>query len=111
MSSVSVASQERSEVAREPGSDQAVDALPISRFIWGAGIECSFLPHMNVDQFQWTQHNRAWRDDFRLAKNELGISHLRYAFPWHVLESQRGKLEWGYADERVQEARDLGLDL
>src|SRR5690242_17292939 len=62
----------------------AVQSLPITQFIFGAGIECSFIPHLNVDQFQWTQHNRFWRDDFRLAKDELGVSHLRYAFPWHV---------------------------
>ncbi len=86
-------------------------SLPLQQFVWGAGIECSFLPHLDVDQFQWTQHNRYWREDFRLAKNELGIGHLRYAFPWHHLEPQRGKFEWGYADERVEEAQKLGLNL
>jgi hypothetical protein len=66
-----------------------VESLPITQFVWGAGIECSFLPHLNVDQFNWTQHDRFWREDLARAKNELGISHLRYAFPWHVLEPQR----------------------
>ena len=37
------------------------------KFAWGAGIECSFIPHLNVDQFEWTQHNRFWRDDFKLG--------------------------------------------
>src|SRR2546423_1115559 len=102
----------RADTARAPGGARAAAALqslPITQFIWGAGIECSFLPHINVDQFQWTQHNRYWREDFRLAKNELGISHLRYAFPWHVIESERGRLDWSFADERVEEAQKLGL--
>jgi beta-glucosidase/6-phospho-beta-glucosidase/beta-galactosidase/glycosyltransferase involved in cell wall biosynthesis len=88
-----------------------VESLPITKFVWGAGIECSFLPHLNVDQFNWTQHDRFWREDLARAKNELGISHLRYAFPWHVLEPQRGKFDWSYADERMAEFDKLGLDV
>ena len=51
--------------------------LPFAEFIWGAGVECSFLPHLKVDQFQWTQHDRFWRDDLRRAKEELGLTHIR----------------------------------
>jgi len=85
--------------------------MPFTQFVWGAGIECSFLPHLDVDQFEWTQHNKFWREDFRLAKNDLGVSHLRYAMPWHKLEPSRGRFDWSYADERVEEAQKLGLDL
>ncbi len=53
--------------------------LPFDSFVWGAGIECSFIPHLNVDQFQWTQHERFWREDLARARDELGITHLRYA--------------------------------
>src|SRR5947209_7809231 len=80
-----------------------LNALPFTQFVWGAGIECSFLPHLNVDQFSWTQHDRFWREDLRRAKEELGITHLRYAFPWHVLEPQRGKFDWTLSDERIEE--------
>lgn len=80
-------------------------------FIWGAGIECSFLPHLNVDQFNWTQHDRFWREDFIRAKNELGISHLRYAFPWHVLEPTRGIFDWSCSDQRIAELEKLGINL
>src|SRR2546421_1548440 len=89
----------------------AMEALPFKQFVWGAGVECSFLPHLNVDQFQWTQHNRFWREDFRRAKEELGITAMRYAFPWHVLEPQRGTFDWSYADERIEELNKLGIDL
>src|SRR5260221_13214080 len=95
----------------DPATKGITQHLPITSFIWGAGIECSFLPHLNVDQFQWTQHNRYWRDDFKLASNELGINHLRYAFPWHELEPTRGQYNWKIADERIEEAQKLGLNL
>jgi beta-glucosidase/6-phospho-beta-glucosidase/beta-galactosidase/glycosyltransferase involved in cell wall biosynthesis len=98
-----------SETSTTTSSD--VESLPITEFVWGAGIECSFLPHLNVDQFNWTQHDRFWREDLARAKNELGISHLRYAFPWHALEPQRGKFDWSYADERMDEFDKLGLEV
>src|SRR2546429_7227153 len=88
-----------------------VDKLPFKEFVWGAGIECSFLPHLNVDQFQWTQHDRFWREDLRRAREEVGLTHLRYALPWHELEPRRGKFDWGYADERIEACRKLGIEL
>jgi beta-glucosidase/6-phospho-beta-glucosidase/beta-galactosidase/glycosyltransferase involved in cell wall biosynthesis len=91
-------------------ADESPNAVT-SQFIWGAGIECSFIPHLDVDQFQWTQHNRYWEDDFKRAKNELGISHLRYSLPWHVLEPTRGRFDWSMGDERVEAAEKLGLNL
>src|SRR5437588_6376303 len=107
---------DRTQQLRAGGGDApavaaAVQSLPITQFVFGAGIECSFIPHLNVDQFQWTQHNRLWREDFKLAKDDLGIHHLRYAFPWHILEAQRGKFDWSYSDERVEEAQKLGINL
>src|SRR3954471_13562544 len=86
------------------------DSLPFKQFVWGAGVECSFLPHLNVDQYAWTQHDRFWREDLRRAREELGITHLRYAFPWHVLEPTRRRFDWSYADERVAEFQKLGIE-
>ena len=86
-------------------------ALPISPFVWGAGVECSFLPHLRVDQFQWTQHDRFWREDLRRAREEIGIAHLRYSFPWHVLEPEPGKFDWSYSDQRIEECKKLGITL
>src|SRR5688572_13340008 len=89
----------------------SVETLPFTQFVWGAGVECSFLPHLKVDQFEWTQHDRFWREDLRRAREELGLTHLRYALPWHVLEPQRGKFNWAMADERIEEFGRLGIDL
>ena len=85
-------------------------SLPIKNFIWGAGIECSFLSHLTVDQYEWTQHNRFWREDLKRAREELGISALRYALPWHKLEPERGKFDWSMADERIGEMEKLGIE-
>lgn len=92
-----------------PQRDQ--ENLPATKFIWGAGIECSFIPHLKVDQFEWTGHDQFWRDDFKRAKEELGISALRYSLPWHKIAPQRGQFDWKIADERIGAARDMGIDL
>jgi beta-glucosidase/6-phospho-beta-glucosidase/beta-galactosidase len=89
----------------------SVENLPLTQFVWGAGVECSFLPHLGVDQFNWTQHNRFWKDDLRRAKDELGITHLRYALPWHAIESTRGTFDWAAADQRIEEFDKLGINL
>src|SRR4028118_1005105 len=93
------------------GRGADVEALPVRQFMWGAGIECSFLPHLNVDQYEWTQHDRFWRDDLRRVREDVGITNLRYAFPWHVLEPKRGQFDWSYADERMAEFQKLGINV
>src|SRR3954447_10855538 len=60
MTSTKNAIQSNVEVKEVPSR-----SLPFEQFVWGAGIECSFLPHLNVDQFEWTQHDRYWKDDFK----------------------------------------------
>src|SRR5437870_10492108 len=101
-----ISRQSKAPVARDQTS-----ALPLPSFVWGAGIECSFLPHLNVDQFQWTQHDRFWREDLRRLREEAGLNYLRYAFPWHVLEPEPGKFDWSYADQRMKEIKRQGIEL
>src|SRR4029079_14917904 len=52
-----------------------------------------------------------WREDLRRAKDELGISALRYAFPWHQIEREPGKFDWTISDERIEEFDKLGITL
>ncbi|MFT3785813.1 MAG: family 1 glycosylhydrolase [Tepidisphaeraceae bacterium] len=89
------------------------DAQPQTErdFIWGVGVECSFLPHIDVDQFQWTQHDRFWKDDLKLIREKLGVTKVRYALPWHQIETAPGVYDWKMADERVNFAHELGLEL
>lgn len=95
-----------------PGAAQVADGrpLPFTRFVWGAGVESSALAHLNVDQYQWTQHDRFWKDDLRRASEDLGISHLRYSLPWQRLEPRPGCFDFGWADERIAEMANLGLE-
>lgn len=79
--------------------------------MWGAGIECSTIAHLNVDQFEWTQHDRFWKDDFRRAREELGLTALRYALPWHKIESKPGVYDFSEYDERIEAAHEMGLEL
>lgn len=80
-------------------------------FVWGVGIESSTLPHMDVDQFEWTGHNQRWLADLKLVSEELGLSHLRYAIPWDYMEPEPGRFDWSVADERIGACGDLGLEL
>jgi beta-glucosidase/6-phospho-beta-glucosidase/beta-galactosidase/glycosyltransferase involved in cell wall biosynthesis len=80
-------------------------------FVWGVGIECSFLPHIDVDQFEWTQHDRLWRDDLRRVRETLGVKAIRYALPWHKIETSPGVFDWKSADERVAFCSEIGLEL
>ena len=80
-----------------------------SDFRWATGIECSFIPHLGIDQYRWTQHDRFWRADFELIANDLGCRWLRYALPWHEIESQPGQLDWRWFDERLDLFERLGI--
>jgi beta-glucosidase/6-phospho-beta-glucosidase/beta-galactosidase/glycosyltransferase involved in cell wall biosynthesis len=97
------------DVSKQGRSDERSGEL-YTRFVWGAGIECSFIPHLNVDQFEWTQHNRFWREDLRLAKESLGVAALRYALPWHKIETSPGKFDFSAADERIAQFQKLGIE-
>jgi beta-glucosidase/6-phospho-beta-glucosidase/beta-galactosidase len=89
-------------VPRRPAAEQ---------FRWAAGLEGSFIPHLNVDQYEWTQHNRFWKEDFHRIADELGCRWLRYPVPWHMLEPSPGKFDWRWTDERFEFARQLGLQM
>lgn len=78
-------------------------------FRWATGVECSFIPHLGIDQYRWTQHDRFWRADFELIANDLGCRWLRYALPWHEIERQPGQWDWRWFDERLDLFERLGI--
>jgi beta-glucosidase/6-phospho-beta-glucosidase/beta-galactosidase/glycosyltransferase involved in cell wall biosynthesis len=108
---VATSEQTRNDTLPDSRARAMMESHLRQKFVWGAGIECSFLPHLKVDQFEWTQHNRFWRDDFRRAREELGITTLRYALPWHEIEASPGQFNWKLADERIEAAGEIGLEL
>ena len=80
-------------------------------FRWAVGIEGSCIPHLNIDQYEWTQHDRQWREDFRRVSEELRCSWMRYSLCWHLIETQSGVYDWSWADERIAFAKELGINL
>ncbi len=80
-------------------------------FRWAVGIEGSCIPHLNIDEYRWTQHDLNWREDFRLAAKDLGCRWMRYSLCWHLIETSPGVFDWSWADERITYARELGLNL
>ena len=82
-----------------------------SDFRWAAGLECSFIPHLGIDQYRWTQHDRFWRTDFELIANDLGCKWLRYALPWHEIERTPGVFDWEWFDLRLAHLEKLGITL
>ena len=82
-----------------------------SDFRWATGIECSFIPHLSIDQYRWTQHDRFWRADLNLIRNDLGCRWLRYALPWHEIEKTPGVFDWQWFDVRLEHFEKLGINL
>ena len=79
-------------------------------FRWAVGIEGSCIPHLDIDEYQWTGHDKQWREDFRRVK-ELGCQWMRYSLCWHLIETSPGVYDWSWADERINYARELGINL
>ena len=82
-----------------------------SAFIFASGVECSYP---TIERGQWrrdemesTGHYRLWQRDFELAR-EIGITHLRYGPPLHLLFTGPGRYDWDYADAQMNEMRDHG---
>ena len=82
-----------------------------SEFRWATGVECSFIPHLGIDQYKWTQHDRFWKEDFALIGQDLGCRWLRYALPWHEIERQPGQYDWKWFDDRLAAAEQEGISL
>jgi beta-glucosidase/6-phospho-beta-glucosidase/beta-galactosidase len=87
-------------------------AAPLGEiFRWATGIEGSCIPHLGIDEYHWTRHDKHWREDFQRVSKELGCRWLRYSLCWHLIESSPGVYDWTWADERINYARELGINL
>ena len=92
---------------RRPRSERKPDA----GFIFATGIECS-CPTIEQgrwrrDQMETTGHYARWREDFELAR-DVGVTHLRYGPPLHLIFQGRGKFEWGWTDQAMAELEAHG---
>jgi beta-glucosidase/6-phospho-beta-glucosidase/beta-galactosidase len=54
-----------------------------------------------------TGHYAQWQRDFELAR-EIGITHIRYGPPLHLIFEGPGAYDWAYSDPQMEELRDAG---
>ena len=54
-----------------------------------------------------TRHYELWREDFELAR-EIGITHIRYGPPLHLIFTGPGQYDWSWSDEPMRELEQLG---
>jgi beta-glucosidase/6-phospho-beta-glucosidase/beta-galactosidase len=80
-------------------------------FIFATGIECSYP---TTEQGRWrrdemasTRHYERWREDFELAR-EVGVTHIRYGPPLHLVLTGPGRFNWSWIDEPMQELERFG---
>ena len=80
-------------------------------FIFAAGIECSYP---TIEQGKWRRdemdemrHYQWWQRDFELAR-EIGITHLRWGPPLHLVLGGPGRFQWDLVDEPMAELEQFG---
>lgn len=80
-------------------------------FMFATGIECSYP---TIEQGRWrrdeldsTRHYQLWQKDFALAR-EIGITHIRYGPPLHLIFEAPGRYNWDYCDPQMEELRETG---
>jgi hypothetical protein len=82
-----------------------------SSFIFATGVECSYptTEHgtWRRDEMEATRHYERWREDFELAR-EVGITHIRYGPPLHLIFIGPGQYDWSWSDEPMRELEQLG---
>ena len=80
-------------------------------FMFATGIECSYptIDHgrWRRDEMDSTRHYDFWQQDFELAR-EIGITHIRYGPPLHLVYPGPGKFDWSYIDPQLEELREYG---
>ena len=78
--------------------------------MFATGIECSYptIEHgrWRRDELQSTRHYLDWQHDFELAR-EVGITHLRYGPPLHLIFDASRPLDWDMRPT-VEELREFG---
>ena len=87
--------------------DQDARRRPNSNgFMFATGVECSYP---TIDHGRWrrdemcsTRHYQHWQHDFELAR-EIGITHLRYGPPLHLILTGPGQYDWNYIDPQMEE--------
>jgi beta-glucosidase/6-phospho-beta-glucosidase/beta-galactosidase len=80
-------------------------------FIFATGIECSYptIEHgrWRRDELKSTRHYSQWQEDFELCR-QLGLTHLRYGPPLHLVLNGPGAYDWSRIDDQMAELERYG---
>jgi beta-glucosidase/6-phospho-beta-glucosidase/beta-galactosidase len=94
-------SNRRKEAGRKAGSG----------FMFATGVECSYptIEHgrWRRDEMASTRHYERWQEDFELAAM-IGVTHLRYGPPLHLIFTGPGRYDWGFVDDAMAYLHDHG---
>jgi len=81
-------------------------------FIFATGTECSYPTvedgRWRRDQMLAAGHYRHWPRDFDLCV-EVGVSHVRYGPPLHLVLLGPDRYDWSFCDEAMHGLRERGL--
>ncbi len=83
------------------------------RLRFGLGIENTFVPRERpgeraIDEYELTEHYERWHEDLGLAK-EVGADFMRWGFPWHRVNPERGVWDWDWSDRVMERFGELGI--
>jgi len=96
---------------RRPGRSHGKRNANATGFMFATGIECSYptIEHgrWRRDEMAATRHYARWQDDFELAL-DIGITHIRYGPPLHLILKGPGSYDWGFVDEALAYLHDHG---
>ena len=101
----------RSPIRRNGDSSGEKRRKPDGAFIFATGIECSYptIEHGNWrrDEMAAMRHYQYWQVDFELAR-KIGVSHLRYGPPLHLIYAGPGVFRWELIDEAMADLEAHG---
>src|SRR3546814_11639633 len=102
-----------SEWSSDVCSSDLTPAPNRQRFLFATGIECSYptieCGRWRRDQMESTGHYRHWRKDFERVR-EIGVSHLRYGPPLHLIFEGPRRYDWSFTDTVMEAMRELALE-
>jgi beta-glucosidase len=84
----------------------------VDDFIVATGFECSaprIAGGLRRDQLLLTDHWNRFEEDFDIAAG-LGIRHVRYGIPFHVVARDPDRLDWAWTDRALGALRDRDLE-
>ncbi len=80
-----------------------------SRIPHYGSFESTRIHGAGTDILETTRHIERWRHDLDLLKS-CGIEDLRYSVPWHRIERECGKFDFGWLDGPMRFMYDHGMD-